>query len=1159
MSIGGIAVRKTAFALFLVLCASAAAQEILQITTTSVPNGTVGVAYSATINSNANSDLNPMWSVSAGSLPPGLGLTNTTGPSTAIAGTPTTAGPYSFTLKVTQGVATEAFQSATQSYNMTIFTPVAFTSTSPLPNGTVGIPYNYQFNATGGSPPYAFSATGLPPGLSLSGSGALTGTPTTANGYTFSVSVTDHNTTATLSFSITILSPLTLNPASPPDGMVGASYSYQFSASGGTPPYNFTSSGLPPGLSLTTSGDLFGTPTAASGYSFSVTVTDHNGAMASSNFLLAVVPTLTLVTPSPLPLATAGSPYSTPIAASGGMSPYSFAITTQNPPGLSMTASGGLGGTPTAIGTFTFTVQVTDSLQFTATKQYSLTVAAGTPLLTVSPLSLTFTALPNSSVPPQSISIVSTNGNAVAFSMTVDTGAAGSTAPAWIGVSPSGGVTPAVATVSVNPAMLSGSSGTAVIQVSVPGNSSQTPINVTVTLNISSTTPSLTAIPGAVQFAALGDVPGVEQQTVLIENTGGANPGVSIADNSPWVSVQPVPGSPNLFQVQVNTAGLAVGNYHDILQITAGTASLNVPITLFVASSGPILGVGLTGVRFEARQSNVPARPQNIPILNLGDPTSIVNWTAQILSGSNWLTITNSSGQATASAPGTLTLTPGAGAASLPAGPQYAVIKIFDPNSSNSPQYIVAVLDIQPVTAPALPDPSPAGLYFSSTTGAQQVLVYTSSSTPIAYETSVTTSNGSGWLAASPASGVASVASPGQITISVTPPLAPGIYSGSVNIGMNGVVVVVNVTLVVPAGGAASTSAQVHPLATSSCTASRLALTETGLVNNFSVPAGWPSALIVQLNDDCGNAVSNGAVVASFSNGDAPLPLSNALSNTYSATWQPGTVFPEMTVTLNATSPSLAPATQTLTGNVNANATPQPVLLPGGTLQIFFDGAQAAALGNGLAPGTVAQVYGSNLGPTSIVGASTVPLPSTLDGTFMLVGGQMAPLYFVLNNPIAVQIPFEIAANQQAAAIASVNGVPSLPIMLTIVPAQPGIALNPDGSVKAQHLDYSLVTSSSPAKPGETVVIYLAGMGATNPSVASGAATPDQQVPANIPPIVTVGGQKAGIVYAGLTPTGVGLYQIDFTVPSTASSGNLAVVVIQNGVSSNTGTLPVGQ
>ena len=101
-------------------------------------------------------------------------------------------------------------------------------------------------------------------------------------------------------------------------------------------------------------------------------------------------------------------------------------------------------------------------------------------------------------------------------------------------------------------------------------------------------------------------------------------------------------------------------------------------------------------------------------------------------------------------------------------------------------------------------------------------------------------------------------------------------------------------------------------------------------MNNFSVPAKWPATLIAQLNDDCGAAVANGSVIASFSNGDAPLTLRGDSLGNYSATWQPGVVSQQMVVTLNAAAGTLPTATAKLIGGITQNQA--PVLARGGTL-----------------------------------------------------------------------------------------------------------------------------------------------------------------------------------------------------------------------------------
>ena len=129
-----------------------------------------------------------------------------------------------------------------------------------------------------------------------------------------------------------------------------------------------------------------------------------------------------------------------------------------------------------------------------------------------------------------------------------------------------------------------------------------------------------------------------------------------------------------------------------------------------------------------------------------------------------------------------------------------------------------------------------------------------------------------------------------------------------------------------------------------------------------------------------------------------------------------------------------------------------------------------------------------------------------------------------------------------------------------VAPTQPGVVAFPDGRLVAQHSDAvaSLVTADSPARQAEIITIYLVGMGDTNPPVATSNPSPGAEPLARItlPVTVTIGGRTASQIYAGLTPFAVGLYQITLTVPS-GISGDMPVVITQNGVEANATVLPV--
>ena len=153
----------------------------LTVTTTSLPGGTVGAAYSGAV---AASGGTTPYTYSAGSLPNGLTMSSTTG---MITGTPTqsSVGTASATIKVTDS-SKPSPQSATSTLSIKISPASLAVTTSSLPGGTAGSPYpSTTLQASGGLPPYswALSAGNLPAGLTLSAAGALTGTPSSGGTY----------------------------------------------------------------------------------------------------------------------------------------------------------------------------------------------------------------------------------------------------------------------------------------------------------------------------------------------------------------------------------------------------------------------------------------------------------------------------------------------------------------------------------------------------------------------------------------------------------------------------------------------------------------------------------------------------------------------------------------------------------------------------------------------------------------------------------------------------------------------------------------------------------------------------------------------------------------------------------------------------------------
>ena len=232
------------------------------------------------------------WSYT-GTLPPGLkGSYSGTGAKWTLKGTPNKAGTYSFTLKATD----KKGSSNTKAVKIVISDPLVISGT--LKDGTQGTAYSGTLTVSKGRAPYKWTYTGsLPPGLKGSGSGAkwtLSGKPTKAGTYSFTVKATDKKGKSdTKSIKITIAEALAIS-GTLANGKVLEFYSSSIIALNGIGPYKWKLSGsLPPGLKSSYSGigmtfEVFGIPTKAGTYKFTVKVTDSNGKSASKAFTIKI-------------------------------------------------------------------------------------------------------------------------------------------------------------------------------------------------------------------------------------------------------------------------------------------------------------------------------------------------------------------------------------------------------------------------------------------------------------------------------------------------------------------------------------------------------------------------------------------------------------------------------------------------------------------------------------------------------------------------------------------------------------------------------------------------------------------------------------------------------------------------------------------------------
>ena len=334
------------------------------------------------------------FGVISGQLPPGLALNPGSG---QISGTPGQVGSFTFVLQVRDAAGGQG----QGTFAIVIGNALTITSAPVLPGASLSVAYQATLAATGGQPPYTWSATAgaLPAGLTFSANGQIAGTPTAAGSFQFTAAVTDaRGGQASKAFTLAVAPALTISTAPQlPSAVLGVSYTGTLTASGGTPPYTWSVSAgaVPPGLTFA-AGLLTGTPSSAGTYNFTAVVTDSANLTAQKAFTLVVAQGVQFTTAAQLPDANAGTPYSFTMQAAGGSPPYSWQLTAGAlPGGLSLNASSGvISGTPSAAGTFNFTIQVTDSANLTASRVETLvTDLPPLPALSVAGIPATMAAL----------------------------------------------------------------------------------------------------------------------------------------------------------------------------------------------------------------------------------------------------------------------------------------------------------------------------------------------------------------------------------------------------------------------------------------------------------------------------------------------------------------------------------------------------------------------------------------------------------------------------------------------------------------------------------------------------------------------------------------------------------------------------------------------
>jgi uncharacterized protein (TIGR03437 family) len=607
----------------------------------------------------------------------------------------------------------------------------------------------------------------------------------------------------------------------------------------------------------------------------------------------------------------------------------------------------------------------------------------------------------------------------------------------------------------------------------------------------------------------------------------------------------------------------AVGNAY----VTGYSTSPNFPVTpgafqttaaccsgkAFVTAIAADTGVALTqtGFTFQAVQNGGAPSPKIFRFFNATSRALNFTVATSTLSGGSWLNASPGNGSINPDQPASVNVS--VNPAGLSPGDYYGQVRIDAPGAPNSPEFLTVVLNVSPPGTNPGPVVEPTGLVFvgligATTPAAQSVRITNLTNHSSSFTVVGTSTSGPNWFTISPASGTIAPNQPVNIKVQPNSGLSAGVYRGSLVLqfpqenASRTVDLLLVVTTVLNPSSALEPGLST-PAATATCAATKLLPVFTTLGANFNAPASWPAAIDVNVTDDCGSPVRTGSVVTSFSNGDPPLNLVSQQDGHWSATWAPlnaRTNSMVVTVTAQQSQANLQGTIQ-IGGNVpdNPGIPALGALVSAGS---FTPMARPS-------PGELVSIFGINLAD-GIEFASTLPLKTQMQGTLLVFGGRPLPLLYTNPNQVNAMLPYGITPGTTYQLIVTRGNRLSVPQSITVAAAEPAIFADSSGQgdvfVYRSATEQVLAAPGQPAKAGDILIIYCAGLGPVNPLIDAGVAV-DRLIQTMNSVGLTIGGVQAHVVFSGLTGGLTGLYQINATMPDGVTPGDAVAVVLTVG------------
>jgi uncharacterized protein (TIGR03437 family) len=276
-----------------------------------------------------------------------------------------------------------------------------------------------------------------------------------------------------------------------------------------------------------------------------------------------------------------------------------------------------------------------------------------------------------------------------------------------------------------------------------------------------------------------------------------------------------------------------------------------------------------------------------------------------------------------------------------------------------------------------------------------------------------------------------------------------------------------------------------------------------------------------------------------------------------------GSSYPPITVTVNVAADAKVQLTNqaSVSGGgalAAALATDLTVIISGTQPQPTGGIANAASAGQAtpsvVSLGSYVAIYGIALAGAGNPSATSLPLPFTLNGAQVSLGGLPMPLLYAGPTQINALVPLGLKPNASYPLIVTTGTTQSAPVPLTVMELQPGIyTINESGSgaaIVAEAFTGQLNSASNPAHASDYLVVYCTGLGLVQgpngqTAPADGTAATDNPLYHTVATVTaTVGGIAAPVSFSGLTPTFAGLYQVNIQVPAGVTPGNAVPLVL---------------